>query len=267
MGELIANLDNYSIYKSYINEKDSYYLCIPTGNINKCQIVLGFSDKELNTLSHDEIIFKIKEVYDIVYSLNNDSIYAVPNIKENELKDAVIENDDRLYDSILNNRIHPITIDIYNMLVKNNIKKQNINQVIHIIRRTDSDKKIAAWLSMRLGDHYIKEIDYDELLAKYKLKEDNSRIEISSIISNNGVNIPIIDESNLDDTTDNSLEIAPVNHTYENDQVEKKDNKLVRRLTKPVDKSPGFSSFKFIITTLLISLVAGLSISYLLIKK
>ena len=71
MGELIASLENYSIYKSYINDTDSYYICIPNNNISICQIVLGFSDKNLDTLDDNEIINRISEVNDMIYSLNN----------------------------------------------------------------------------------------------------------------------------------------------------------------------------------------------------
>lgn len=250
MGELIASLENYSIYKSYVNDDISYYLCIPNGSINKCQIVLGFANENLDSLSQDELIAKISEVNDMVFNLNNESIYAIPNIDELEYKNAVLENDNRLYENILNNKIHPITQDIYNMLIKNGIKKNNISQVISVIKKTDDDKKFTFWLSMRLGDNYINEIDYKDLLDGYNLKIDDSQIII------NDPNDEIINNSG----------IAPVNRDYENTQVIEKENRLVKKLTKPVDKSPGFSSFKFIIVFMLITIIFGISIGYLLVK-
>lgn len=250
MGELIASLENYSIYKSYVNDDISYYLCVPNGSMSKCQIVLGFASESLDSLSQDELIAKISEINDMVFNLNNESIYAIPNIDELEFKNAVLENDNRLYENILNNKIHPITQDIYNMLIKNGIKKKNISQVISVIKKTDDDKKFTFWLSMRLGDNYINEIDYKELLDKYNLKINDSQI--------------IINDSS--DEIVNSSGIAPINRDYENTQVIEKENRLVKKLTKPVDKSPGFSSFKFIIVFMIITIILGISISYLLVK-
>ena len=180
MGELIVSLENYSIYKSYINDTDSYYLCIPNGSIGKCQIVLGFSDKSLDALSNDEIINRISEVNDMIYTLNNGSIYAVPNIDDVMFKNAVLENDSRLYESVLNKYIHPITQNIYTMLVKNGVKKNNINQVISVIKKTDGDKKFSGWLSMRLGDNFINEIDYDDLIDI-----ENNQNEPEIVMNNN----------------------------------------------------------------------------------
>ena len=80
MGELIASLENYSIYKSYVNDDVNYYLCVPNRSMSKCQIVLGFVNENLDSLSQDELISKISEVNDMVFNLNNESIYAIPNI-------------------------------------------------------------------------------------------------------------------------------------------------------------------------------------------
>jgi len=269
MGELIASLENYSIYKSYVNDTDSFYLCIPNGNIFKCQIVLGFSDKNLDALSDNDIINKISEVYDMVYSLNNGAIYAIPNIDEVMFKNAVLENDNRLYENILNNCIHPITQNIYNMLVKNGIKKGNINQVINVIKRTDEDKKFAGWLSMKLGDSFINEIDYNNLVDKYKMKVKSSMDNISIVedydnnpsLNNNTSND--IDISVLNNT---NHRITPINHDYDDVQIKENKNRLVRRKIKPTDRSPGFSSFKFILVFMLIIMFIGISIGYLLIK-
>ena len=271
MGELIANLENYSIYKSYVNDDISYYLCVPNGSMSKCQIVLGFSDKSLDSLSKDDLISKISEVNDIVFNLNNESIYAIPNISELEFKNATTENDNRLYENILNKIIHPITQDIYNMLIKNGIKNNNINQVISIINKTDNDKKISFWLSMRLGENYINEIDYKVLLNKYNQKEKNSSIEIDTVdyFTLGATPIENIDIGTLENDTNemiNSSGIPPINRDYENNQVLEKENRLVKKLTKPIDKSPGFSSFKFIIVFMIITIIFGISIGYFLVK-
>lgn len=276
MGELIASLENYSIYKSYINETDSYYLCIPNGNIGKCQIVLGFSDKNFDTLSDDDIINKISEVNDMIYSLNNDSIYAIANIDEVMFRNAVLENDNRLYENLLNNCIHPITQNIYNMLVKNGVKKGNVNQVISVIKRTDGDKKFAGWLSMRLGDNFINEINYSELISKYRIKEESSMVDVVVVENYNIDSLPNGDisddidmsvmESDSNKMVNNDHKISPINHSYDNVEIKENEKHLVKKLTKPVDKSLGFSSFKFIIVFMTVFMIIGITIGYLLIK-
>ena len=273
MGELIASLESYSIYKSYINDIDSYYLCIPNGNINKCQIVLGFSDKRLDSLSDNEVIDRISEVNDMIYSLNNGSIYAIPNINDIIFKDAVLENDNRLYENLLNNYIHPITQSIYNMLVKNGIKKGNIDQVISIIKRTDGDKKFAGWLSMRLGDTFINEIDYNDLVNKFKIQVESTNGNVSvvddlnvnsSLNSDSIYNMSVLENNSLNMVSDRQ-KIAPINRDYDDIIINEK-NTLVKKLSKPVDKSLGFSSFKFIFVFMLVFMIIGISIGYLLIK-
>ena len=107
MGELIASLDEYVIYKSF-NNNNSYFICIPKGNINKCQIFLGFSELEIDNLSNQEIVTMINNVNDMISKINKSAIYVVPNIKQSLLKEAVLENDDRMYTYILNNMIQPI---------------------------------------------------------------------------------------------------------------------------------------------------------------
>lgn len=270
MGELIATLDGYSIYKTYINDNDSYYLCVPNGNINKCQIFLGFNDRSLESLSKEEIISQIKEVNDIIYSLNNNSIYAVPIIPMNELEQAVLENDDRLYSFILNNKIQPVTNSIYNVLVKNNIRPKNIEQVIFLIEKNDNDKKIAGWLAMKLGDSYIKEIDYNKLKEEYMVRNNIRKLE-SEKKEDASVVIPISDgplERIQEVQPVFESGIAPISREFENvpTLVKGKEKVLTKKLTKPTEVSSGFSDIKFIILGILISLVMGVGLAYLSMK-
>lgn len=245
MGELIASLDNYSIYKAYSDKSGDYYLCVPNGNIVGCQIFLGFSDKDLETLSNDEVISMISAVNNTILGINNNSMYVVPNIKFSVLEQAALENDDPMYLNILNNSIQPIMGDVYNMLIKNGIKPKDINQVIQVIEKNDRDKKIGGWLSMKLGEQYINEINYHDLVLGHM---DKSSEQVHD-------NYSVFDSG-----------IAPVNHDYDNVLTNDKKNTLVRRLTKPKDTSLGFSSFKFIIVTLLLSLVVGTLVGYLIMK-
>ena len=259
MGELIANLENYSIYKAYNDKAGDYYLCVPNNNIVSCQIFLGFNDMELDNLSNDEIISIINDINSMIMNINNNSMYIIPNIPLSLLKQATIENDDRMYLDILNNKIQPITQDVYNMLIKNGINTKKINQVIQIVEKTDYDKKLGGWLSMKLGDSYINELDYQKL-KEASISKDNT-----------SYSIPITDEpiNEIDNPTLNTNNgITPINREYENvDSIDKtKSNQLVRKLTKPNNTSKGFSNVKFIVLVLLLSLVVGISIGYMIMK-
>ena len=262
MGELIANLESYSIYKAYNDKAGDYYLCVPNNNIVSCQIFLGFNDMELDNLSNDEIISMINDINSMIMNINNNSMYVIPNISLSILKQATLENDDRMYLDILNNKIQPITSDVYNMLIKNGINTKKINQVIQIIEKSDHDKKLGGWLSMKLGDNYINELDYQKL-KEASMNKDNQ---------NTSYSIPITDEpvDNIDNTMINNdnQSIAPINREYENvDSIDKtKSNQLVRKLTKQSDTSKGFSNIKFIVLVLLLSLVVGISIGYIIMK-
>ena len=259
MGELIANLESYSIYKAYNDKAGDYYLCVPNNNIVSCQIFLGFNDMELDSLSNEQIISMINDINSMIMNINNNSMYVIPNISLSILKQATLENDDRMYLDILNNKIQPITSDVYNMLIKNGINTKKINQVIQIVEKSDADKKLGGWLSMKLGDNYINELNYQKLR------------ELSMNKGNTSYSVPITEGpiNEIDNTIlNNDTGIAPINREYDNvDSIDKtKSNQLVRKLTKPNNISQGFSNVKFIVLVLLLSLVVGVSIGYMIMK-
>ena len=112
---------------------------------------------------------------------------------------------------------------------------------------------------MKLGDSYINELDYQKL-KELSIGKDNS-----------SYSVPITDKplEEIDNTIlNNDNGIAPINREYENiDSMDKtKSNQLVRKLVKPNDISNGFSNIKFIVATLIFSLVVGVSIGYILMK-
>lgn len=259
MEELIAVLDNYTIYRVSDGKLGNYYLSVSNGNISKCQIYLGFTDKQTEILSKEEIVAMISEVNEIIQRENSDSIYIVPNIPQSLLEEATNENDNFMYTEILEQRIHPIILDVINnILVKNGVNVENINQVIKVIERNDQDKKLGGWLTThpQIGS-FVEEIDYNKLKEKDMMNNGNE-VKKNDLEENNAHE----NQSVL------SSGIAPVNHQYDEINYGSKSNQKTLKRTPPKSNnvSSGFSNFKFIIMTLLLSLVVGVSIGYLLIK-
>ena len=270
MGELIATLDGYSIYKSYINDNDSYYLCIPNYDISKCQVCLGFSNKDLDKLPKYKLISEIRQVNDMICDLNKHSIYAIPTIPINEFEQAVLENDDRMYLNIYKKYVLPVTIAVHDVLIKNNIKDKNVDQVICVVEKNDNDKKFAGWLAMKLGDSYIKEIDYGKLKEEYRERNNIRKLEIGEKEDSSAV-IPISDaplEHIQEVQPVFKSGIAPINRKFENTPTldKGKEKVLTKNLTKPTEVSSGFSDIKFIILGILISLILGIGLAYLSMK-
>ncbi|MBQ2873476.1 MAG: hypothetical protein IJE89_05705 [Bacilli bacterium] len=242
MGEEYIKLstEQYTIYKN-----NGYYLCISDLQQDSYDLIIGFSDKDISTLSKEEIINEIRKIGDLINSLNQKGIYVLPIISPYELEQAALENDDRLFNQIMVTKIKPITRDIYERLSRQN---KNLEAVIKMIKQTDADRKFIDWLDMKLmttSFDYIDDIEYKKLKEALKEKEVNETyIQTASQYSFQG--------------------IPPIDRTYEN---QTKNNRLVKRLVKPnTPTSPGFSNISFITITLTIALILGIGISYLIIK-
>lgn len=267
---VIASLDYYSIYKMNGKDNNVYYVCVPKQETQNYQLFIGFSDKDLNSLSKEQIVSEIANVNDVIQKRNSITVLAIPEIPVAELERAALENDDRKYNDILVQRIQPMTSEIYNMLIvaTGNIKK--MEPTISVIIRNDTDKKIAGWLSMRLGDHFIKEVDFDKLKVEHMNKDEEHKNEVLEKTNDETVLEYVSDElKSNEDITLAAVEkdaIAPINHQTDNGVTRRRlDNRLVRKLTKPGNMS-GFSSIRFIIITLVTSLVVGIGFGILMMK-
>lgn len=244
MNEVIATLNGYSVHKLQNDKAGTYYLCIPTQQVGQYEIFLGFPDKELDSLSKEELLGEIKKLSDLVREINHSGVCVLPNIPILELEQASLENDDRKYNELVITRIQPIMMQINEFLKQPN---KEISQIINMVERNDSDKKIMGWLSIKLGDSYIREINFEKIM--HKKSEEQEEI------------------NNNEQTYAFSSGIAPVNRMYDAVPDLGKKNRLVRRLTtQPPRGSSGFGNVKFIIVTLLSSLIVGVGIAYWLIK-
>lgn len=235
MGDMnvILSLDDYSIYAN-----NNYYLCIPNEDSNFYHVFMGFSLKNLNELPQDVLFDEIRKISDSIYAVYKNAVYVLPIIEPSVLEAATYENDDREYNRVLKNIIQPITLSVYSKLVSQN---KRVSQIIKMIKQNDVDQKFVGWLSMKLGNDFIKEITFE------------NKIEV--------VSVPEIVENNM-----NKLDLKNMSIDYQIDDIwlKKEENKISETL-KPA-YSPGFSALKFLLMVLGIFLVLGTIIGYLIIK-
>jgi len=232
MGEMnvILSLNEYSIYAN-----DNYYLCVPNENHNFYHVFMGFSVENLTWLKHEDLLMEIRKISDSIYAVYKNAVYVLPVIEPSLLKAIAKENDDRGYNQILKNIIQPITLSVYGKLVSQN---KRVSQIIKMIKQNDTDKKLVGWLSMKLGNDFIKEITFENNVDTSEVYEDIS----SDVVE----------------------EIVTIDYQIDDIWVKKEENKITETL-KPA-YSPGFSALKFLLMVLGMFLVLGAFIAYLIIK-
>ena len=231
---VILSLNDYSIYKN-----NNYYLCVPNVEHRFYHVFLGFSLLNLESISNEKLIIEIRKIGDSIFSVYKNSVYVLPIINPTTLLEATSENDDHAYNKILKNLIQPITFSVYSMLIKKNV---SVSQIIKIIKQNDVDKKLIDWLSLKLGDNFVKEITFEE----------------SEIFST----IPVENYNNFDSNEPDEF----ISIDYQNDMIWlKKEEEKISETLKPVF-SPGFSNLSFIIMVLIVSSVFGAILGYLILK-
>ena len=228
--DIILLLKNYTIYKN-----NAYYICIPAYPCNFYHIFMGFSNKDLNSLPESELLEEIRKISDSVNISYPNGIYVLPIINSKLYNEATTENDDRLYNKLLINIIQPITYNIYSLLSTQNMR---VSQTIKMIKQNDQDSKLIGWLSIKLGNTFIKEITFNNNIKPIEPKEV---IEI---------------------TTYNDSDIF-VN--YDNKDESNKHEIYISDDLKPAI-SPGFGSLAFLIMMLSISSVFIGAMIYMILK-
>lgn len=228
---IIASLDDYIICSN-----KNYYLCIPKEESDFYHIFMSFSMLNLKKLNEEELIYEIRKIADSVNSSYSNGICVLPIINPSILKEAANENDDKLYNEILNKYIHPVTADLYNKFQHNNT---NVSQKIKMIKQNDVDSKLIGWLSLKLGNDFIKEI----LFESPKVESDNAVELMESMFKANGNSLIFVDYTNN--------KKKRYNESYDTLQ--------------PVF-SPGFSKLGFIIMILVIALIFGGILGYMILK-
>ena len=232
--DVILSLNEYSIYRN-----DNYYLCVPNIEQRFYHVFIGFSLKDLNNLSHEKRIIEIRKISDSIFAAYKNCVYILPIIEPAFLEEITSENDDRGYNKFLKNNIQPITLSVYTILMKKNAR---VSQIIKMIKQNDIDTKLVNWLSLKLGDTFIKEITFEgnevfTTIPTEVIKDINSNV--------------ISEDISIDYQVDN---------IWNKNEEEKISNSL-----KPAF-SPGFSNMKFIILVLSVASIFGGIITYLILK-
>ena len=272
MGELIADIEKYLIYKVNNEMAGDYYLCIPNNNISNCQLYIGLFDSDNSDLTNNEIVSMISDVNDMILMMDKGAIYIVPNIDRSTLDELSLTNDQKFYNRFSNEVISPIVRDVYNMLIHNNIKKNNIIQYIQVITRNDRDKNIFDGFSLCPGTGpFMKEKKYYDLMNEYTKRFG---VTVLGAVDNSDSPfvLPIIDTDS--NKSNDNLGITPISHDYDSMEQNinfKKGNQkvLVRKTSKKgmnQNGLPGFSSFNLIMTTLFLGLIFGGIIGYMILR-
>lgn len=252
---LFAQENGYSIYQYHNDYFGVYYLCIPDNHTETYEMFIGFPKRDLRGLSKEEIADDIREINDMIHAINKSGIYAIPNIDLAELEEAAKDNDDKLYNELLR-KIQSMTFDINNKLNKDDIHNQSIHQVISIIKQTESDTKFINWLEMNMPN-FIHSVTLDKLKKAYYSKVISGKVQDDKKDMKEVMNDPTkeLDDSQESDKNNNEL-------------TNSQKNSKVRKLIPPKDNNNfyGFNSIQFIILTLIIALIIGISIGYLIIK-
>jgi len=97
VGELIADIEKYLIYKVNNEMAGDYYLCIPNNNISNCQLYIGLFDRDNSDLTNNEIISMISDVNNMILMMDKGAIYIVPNIDRSTLDKLSLTNDQKFY--------------------------------------------------------------------------------------------------------------------------------------------------------------------------
>lgn len=230
---VVLTLNEYSIYKN-----DNYYLCVPNTEHHFYHVFMGFSLRDLDNLSYEKLIIEIRKISDSIFAVYKNSVYVLPIINPTILEEVTSENDDRGYNRILKNIIQPITLDVYSKLMRKNVR---VSQVIKMIKQNDADKKLVGWVSLKLGDHFIKEITF----------EDDATVTIPTEVMAN------VNHSQL------AKDIS-VDYQEDNIWIKKEEEKISESL-KPAF-SPGYSNLSFMVMILIVSLIFGVILGYLILK-
>lgn len=239
-GTLYSFNNDYSIYELNANNSHKYYLSMPNKNIDTCQLYIGFPTIDMNSFDKEQTIDEINKYAKIIHKLDPNGLYLFSNLSFNELKEASNDNDNKLY-NILLNKLHFITKDAYDAITINN--SVTINSQIYAIKQNSDDTKFIDWLELKLNG-FIIPLTGNKLIKEYNKANNTS--------------------SNLVEDTGNS-DFGARGFSGNGISNTKSDTK-VKKLVKPQSGRKGFSSFSFIILTLILALFMGIGLAYLLIK-
>lgn len=231
--------NNVSYYVHQANCNDlNYYLAVPVDLDKRTDIFIGLPNTDLSKLSNEEIVYEISFVTEALGRISKKGIFLVPDIAVEEIQEATLENDHRLYKKLFE-KIQTMVMDACTKLGSNENFKISRYQVINFIRVTDEDFKFFGWLEMYMSN-FIKVINLSEAIK-------NSKDEIKNPFTENKV----IFDDHLDDDASN---VKVTSSTY----VDSLGNQIAmaKKKKRVPSKYSGFSSMSFILLVITISIMA-----------
>lgn len=227
--KIVLSLTNYTIYQN-----NNYYICLPNKYCTFYHLFMGFSFKDLNKLSEEELIKEIRLIGDSVNVAYPNGIYVLPIINPDLLIEATNENDDRLYNKILNKKIQPITHEVYSLFSNRNTQ---VSPVIKMIKQNNMDTKLIGWIYLKLGSVFVKEILFDNTPPEVEVQKE----------------------------VENTIHEEKTIFLDSNEYLTSKDEVYIKDSLKAA-VSPGFGSIGSILFILSISIVLGSIIMYMILK-
>ena len=218
---LLYQENNYTIYQCSNEVMGYYFLCLPNNLVDTYQLYVGFSKKDLSNTSKNILLRDIRSIYDVIYKSNKSAIYVIPNIDMKEMKEASMENDDKLYKSLYK-KVSSMTMSVNKFITK--YKGKKIDQVIKMIKQDDDDMKFVDWLEINMPK-FIRGIN----LKRKSIFNELDPFEDVYVISK-----------------DSSIDASVVKHEGTKVDMDA-DVKVYVPKKKTKNKSSGFSSLSFLI--------------------
>lgn len=255
-GNIYSLKDNYIIYE--IDDTSKYYLCIPNHDTYKYTMYMGLSMNNFNKIDKENKITEIDSIASKLYKINPNSVYLLPVVNHDKLINAVYDNDDYFYNKLLND-LHKCIKDAYDTIRTNNTV--SINSVIYAVKQNNKVDYFLDWLDVKLGG-YLDTININKINELYNEinLEKTQVIKIADIPVNKEEDIKKEDTpkvENIPTKKEDTHKVENIPNVKEEIPIVKEEN-AKKKVLKKVNKE-GFSDYKFIVLTIIISVIIGVT--------
>lgn len=228
-GMILYRNNDFTIYSANCRSTqgvNNYYICIPNNDKEGYSLYIEFPNKNINYEEKNSILGMIDKERK---KINDDkAIYVLPVIPEELIIKEDNVNDDKVYLELVN-AVEEICDDVFgNMIQENTLMEQSV----HLITDNRYEEDFVDWIN----------IIYVENKPQMKGIFQKERKKI-----------------------DKEYDVMTTND--EDNYIEQDISRpKVRVLEKPKNNNNGFSRIQFLIITIILSLIVGISIAYYMIK-
>lgn len=165
-GVPIINSNTYCMYHMYLPDTTDFFMSIPTETFKTYKMIIDFAniDFKSNGINIDD---KIKNKYsfnlEVAYEEYPNCIYVlIPKKVLKEFNDAINENDDRLYELLLE-KLNKYKNYAYWSIANVAVFEDSISvePEVNIIKQSEEDKKLFWWFDIK-GIKGFKQIELHE---------------------------------------------------------------------------------------------------------